>query len=70
MKPLEHSHAKELTVVKMANMKKVDRSIYDLQRSDMALWPPSLINTDKSSLSAGAIKVSSTQCAIQIKNSH
>ncbi|WP_436516106.1 hypothetical protein [Ekhidna sp. To15] len=29
----------------------------------MALWPPSFINSDKSSLSAGAFKVSSTHCA-------
>ena len=38
-----------------------------LQRPDMALWPPSLINCDKSSLSAGAIKVSDTHCAIPDK---
>ncbi|MFT6856819.1 MAG: HD superfamily phosphohydrolase YqeK [Cyclobacteriaceae bacterium] len=36
----------------------------------MALWPPSFINCDKSSLSAGAFKVSDTQCAMKIKNSH
>ena len=36
----------------------------------MALWPPSLINNDKSSLSAGAFKVSNTHCAKKIKNSH
>jgi hypothetical protein len=41
-----------------------------VQRSDIALWPPSLINRDKSSLSAGAFKVLSTQCALQIKISH
>jgi hypothetical protein len=28
----------------------------------MALWPPSLINNDKSSLSAGAFKVSDGHC--------
>jgi hypothetical protein len=36
----------------------------------MALWPPSLFNCDKSSLSAGAFKVSDMHCAMQIKNSH
>ena len=36
----------------------------------MALWPPSLVNYDKSSLSANAFKVSDTHCAMQIKNSH
>ncbi|MEM9856139.1 MAG: hypothetical protein AAF843_02210 [Bacteroidota bacterium] len=36
----------------------------------MALWPPSLFNSEKSSLSAGAFKVSNWHCAIQIKNSH
>ncbi len=29
----------------------------------MALWPPSFFNTDKSSLSAGAFKVSDWHCA-------
>jgi len=33
----------------------------------MALWPPSLINYDKSSLTAGAFKVSDTHCAIPDK---
>ncbi len=33
----------------------------------MALWPPSLINCDKSSLSAGAFKVSDLHCAIPDK---
>ncbi|MFT7158129.1 MAG: hypothetical protein ACI8Q1_003156, partial [Parvicella sp.] len=33
----------------------------------MALWPPSLFNSDKSSLSAGAFKVPDGQCATQIK---
>ncbi len=37
------------------------------QRPDMALWPPSLINNDKSSLSAGAFKGSSTHCVITVK---
>jgi len=36
----------------------------------MALWPPSFLSCDKSSLSAGVHKVSDTHCAIQIKNSH
>ena len=36
----------------------------------MALWPPSLINCDKSSLSAGAFKVSDWHCALKIKNHH
>jgi hypothetical protein len=36
----------------------------------MALWPPSLINSDKSSLSAGAFKVSDTHCDVKDKNSH
>jgi hypothetical protein len=36
----------------------------------MALWPPSFINYDKSSLSAGAFKVSGKHCAVKIKNSH
>jgi len=36
----------------------------------MALWPPSLINSDKSSLSAGVHKVSDWHCALQIKISH
>jgi hypothetical protein len=35
----------------------------------MALWPPSFINYDKSSLSDGAFKVSDEHCAMQIKNS-
>ncbi|MBV6647074.1 MAG: hypothetical protein KI790_16575 [Cyclobacteriaceae bacterium] len=29
----------------------------------MALWPPSLLSSNKSSLSAGAFKVSDTHCA-------
>ncbi len=29
----------------------------------MALWPPSFINSDKSSLSASAFKVSDSHCA-------
>jgi len=33
-----------------------------LQRLDVALWPPSFINSDKSSLSADAFKVTSTHC--------
>jgi hypothetical protein len=41
-----------------------------IQHSDMALWPPSLINFDKSSLSAGAFKVSDMHCAMKIKSSH
>jgi len=36
----------------------------------MALWPPSLINCDKSSLSAGVIKVSDMHCTMKIKTSH
>jgi hypothetical protein len=32
------------------------------------VWPPSLINTDKSSLSAGAFKVSDTHCISTNKN--
>ncbi|VXD19580.1 hypothetical protein MARINOS108_20779 [Marinoscillum sp. 108] len=36
----------------------------------MALWPPSLFNCDKSSLSAGAFKVSDGYCVMKIKNSH
>jgi hypothetical protein len=40
------------------------------QRPDMALWPPSFVNCDKSSLSAGAIKVSDSHCAMKIKDSH
>jgi hypothetical protein len=36
----------------------------------MALWPPSFFNADKSSLSAGAFKVSDKHCAMQNKNSH
>jgi hypothetical protein len=36
----------------------------------MALWPPSFINSNKSSLSAGAFKVLDRQYAMKIKNSH
>ena len=36
----------------------------------MALWPPSLINSDEISESAGAFKVSDWQCAQKDKNSH
>lgn len=43
---------------------------YALQRSDMALWPPSYFNSDKSSLSAGAFKESDRHCVMKIKNSH
>ncbi|UII29119.1 hypothetical protein LVD15_12005 [Fulvivirga maritima] len=33
----------------------------------MALWPPSFINNDKSSLSAGVFKVSDAHCAFPDK---
>jgi hypothetical protein len=36
----------------------------------MALWPPSFINCNKSSLSDGAFKLIEKHFAIQIKNSH
>jgi hypothetical protein len=36
----------------------------------MALWPPIFLSSDKSSLSAGVIKVSDAHCTMKIKNSH
>lgn len=36
----------------------------------MALWPPSFLSSDKTSLSAGVIKVLESTAPVQIKNSH